>query len=399
MDTTSSVVDSHAMTADDEKKVEAHESKKEDETIANPAADDVSPPKIAKLGDSFGRKSPLRRSQRSVQKTGSIVRGRPNTIRSGLPSPYRQVQNFRVSPADESTDSSSDQNESLGDNLVGKPDEGMDVTDACVEKETADHAKLCQNVRASITLREKSVSTPNVINQRKRSLRKIASSSRMTSHTGAKFAPLSKDTAEILTNIGEMVTVVKMTMSTPKAKGNEPVVKWINSDKFFKGVLSKSPDITTKRDSVLRIEKDNAGNVRANVSKFNGITSNVGNPQPEFKTPIGIVPRTPRRRSKRRAKTLVRIPSVFIRNSGVTDSIRNQYKNVEPHRRASLRIAPTLPLTTFVKQTSNGMAAKRRHSSIYRSGRLSNTNKSPLRDSNVVNIRLPASRNNITTAT
>ncbi|KAG1678239.1 Rho GTPase-activating protein 11A [Nymphon striatum] len=351
------------------------------------------------------RNTPLTKS--NLQKKGSLMRGRPNTIRTGLPSPYRQpcstnsaAASHHIVITDVSLPSSNIQNqESSRNHLNRSTAEPMEIDS--VEWKSSLH--IIPNIETELSnlmdtnsfsdskpvkrLQRKSLSTPDVTNYKKTSLRKSYSSRQITSYTGAKFAPLSKETAEILTNIGEMVDNQKTKsenypeISIQPEESKNPM-KWTSGEKYFEEKLQiQENESTTKRESVMRIQRDNAGNVRANVNKFNDIT--ISNPKIEFKTPVGLVPRTPRRRSKRGQKTPVRIPSVFVRNSAVSTSLRNRYHNHEINRKASLRGEPTFPLTSFVKQVSIDSSCK-----IYHSSDLSEISKSPLRDSNIANMKM-----------
>ncbi|KAG1671491.1 Rho GTPase-activating protein 11A [Nymphon striatum] len=345
------------------------------------------------------RNTPLTKS--NLQKKGSLMRGRPNTIRTGLPSPYRQpcstnsaAASHHIVITDVSLPSSDIQNqESSRNHLNRSTAEPMEIDS--VEWKSSLH--IIPNIETELSnlmdtnsfsdskpvkrLQRKSLSTPDVTNYKKTSLRKSYSSRQITSYTGAKFAPLSKETAEILTNIGEMVDNQKTKSENYPEESKNPM-KWTSGEKYFEEKLQiQENESTTKRESVMRIQRDNAGNVRANVNKFNDIT--ISNPKIEFKTPVGLVPRTPRRRSKRGQKTPVRIPSVFVRNSAVSTSLRNRYHNHEINRKASLRGEPTFPLTSFVKQVSIDSSCK-----IYHSSDLTEISKSPLRDSNIANMKM-----------
>lgn len=359
------------------------------------------------------RRSPLAKA--NLQKKGSLMRGRPNTIRTGLPSPYRQpgsansaTSHHVVNITNPSSSNDAQDEESFKNCLNRLTNEPME-TDPVTQKSSQD--KISSNTvdselsnlmdinslsdsRPIRKLRRKSVSTPDFTSSKKRLLRKSVSSCQITSYTGAKFAPLSKGTAEILINIGEMVESKKTKADdnsrTTRFQSESPI-KWTCGEKFLDEKLhfqENEDESTTKRESVLRIQRDNAGNVRANVNKINDITSLTTDPKIEFKTPIGIiVPRTPRRRSKRGQKIPVRIPSVFVRNSGVSNSLRNRYHNHELNRKASIRGEPTLPLTSFVKQASLDSSCKMYHSSMSPSN-MSEIGKSPLRDSNIANIKM-----------
>ncbi|XP_022254415.1 uncharacterized protein LOC111088471 [Limulus polyphemus] len=253
---------------------------------------------------------------------------------------------------------------------------------------------------------DKRSSLPSMRHGRSKLYRKVRRSSTFSefhSHTGATFAPLTGETLQVLSKAGQILEIqtnlcshesTELKPEKAQSKENTPLKKiklsgnnintplerkgstektqtvevsgkktksqdnhyqqsedptkciWIEAQKVLSEDLQQLEDACdgTKRDSIVKLRIRNAGMVQASIMKYNSIT-----------TSLHCTPSRLDRRSRRGTphNTPIRVPSIFVRNSAFTRSLRDRPSGTGRILRGQL--PANLPLTGFPRRRSMSM--------------------------------------------